>query len=461
MTLSQGYIAFSQQGRYIVKRSSISSRLTDEFSPVFYKDGIIFCSNINDKSFVSYKSDQGRLFKIYFASIMGAAGWKQPELFSKELTSGFNDGPATFNHSGDIIFFNRNNRVDGRSKNVADTSNKLGIYSSVLRNGVWTDVTPFQFNNADFTLGTPSLSPDGKRLYFASDIPGGFGRMDLYYCDSTDAGWSKPVNLGPSVNTPENESFPFADKNGKIFFASEGHDGIGGKDIFYTYEIDGEWLDPVHFDAPINSERDDFGIVTDSTFSGGFFSSNRMGTDDIFSFTELPPEFGTCDSVKENRYCFTLYDENNFTDTIPVKYLWDMGDGNVKYGKEVYHCFPGQGKFLVKLCIIDELTGDTISSDVNYNVEIENINQGYIKSDTIGNPDREMTFNGVISDFKDFRVSGFYWDFGEGFAPGGPVMEHIFHKRGEYEIKMGLLGEKGSDGISPAACFMRKILILK
>lgn len=451
MMFSQSFLAFSQQDRYIVKRSSLSSRLTDEFSPVFYKDGIVFCSNINDKSIVSYKGEGGYLFKLYFASFRGTSGWKQPELFSREITSGFNDGPATFNHSGDIIFYNRNNKIDRRGKNIADESNKLGIYSSVLRNGEWTDITPFQYNNVEFTLCTPSLSPDGKRLYFASDLPGGFGKMDLYYCDSTGKGWDKPVNLGPAINTPENESFPFADRNGKLFFASEGLNGIGGKDIFYTYQIDGEWQEPVHLEIPINSEKDDFGIVTDSTYSGGFFSSNRLGTDDIFRFTERPPDFGICDTVKENRYCFTLYDENNFTDTIPVKYIWDLGAGNVKYGKEVYHCFPGQGKFLVKLCIVDGLTGDTISSDVNYNVEIENISQGYVKSDSIGSPDKEMTFNGIISDFKEFRVSGFYWDFGDGFAPGGPVMKHIFQRRGEYEIKFGLLGEKNPEGIAPAA----------
>ena len=97
------------------------------------------------------------------------------------------------------------------------------------------------------------------------------------------------------------------------YFASDGHKGFGGKDLFYTQEINGEWIAPVHLDSAINSTADDFGIVIDSTFENGYFSTNRRKTDDIFSFSSAPVEFADCDSIKENNYCFTFYDEKHQT----------------------------------------------------------------------------------------------------------------------------------------------------
>ena len=191
-------------------------------------------------------------------------------------------------------------------------------------------------------------------------MPGGIGGMDLYYCDRHNNDWDQPVNLGPVINTSKNESFPFACKYGKLFFASDGHEGFGGKDLFYTQEINGEWIVPVHLDSAINSTADDFGLVIDSTFENGYFSTNRLKTDDIFSFSSAPVEFTNCDTIKENNYCFTFYDEQHqLIDTIPVIYQWDFGDGIIRIGKEVKHCFPGPGEYSVKLNIIDELTGDT------------------------------------------------------------------------------------------------------
>ena len=243
--------------------------------------------------------------------------------------------------------------------------------------------------------------------------------MDLYYCDRHNNDWDQPVNLGPVINTPKNESFPFACKYGKLYFASDGHKGFGGKDLFYTQEINGEWIVPVHLDSAINSTADDFGIVIDSTFENGYFSTNRRKTDDIFSFSSAPVEFTNCDSIKENNYCFTFYDEKQqLIDTVQVIYQWDFGDGIIHIGKEVKHCFPGPGKYSVTLTIIDELTGDTIAKQVEYKVELENIKQAYIKSDNVGMVDKSISFKGLTSDLKGIKITDYFWDFGDGFKPG-------------------------------------------
>jgi outer membrane protein OmpA-like peptidoglycan-associated protein len=451
---------YAQSQRFIVKSAPFSSRITDEFSPVFYKGGIVFCSDQSDNSIVSYKDEQNRLFKIFYVTKKGITGWNYPKLLAKEITTDFNDGPVTFNENGNLIYYTRNNSIENSLRNISDTSNKLGIYSAELIDGIWTNIKPFTYNNQLYSFVNPSLTPDGERIYFSSDMPGGSGGMDLYYCDKRSNDWDQPVNLGPVINTSKNESFPFACKYGKIFFASDGHKGFGGKDLYYTQEINGGWIVPVHLDSAINSTADDFGIVTDSTFENGYFSTNRRKTDDIFSFSSAPIEFSNCDTIKENNYCFTFYDEQHrLIDTIKEDYNWDFGDGIIRKGKEVKHCFPGPGKYSVKLTIIDDLTGDTITKQVNYKVELEDIKQAYINSYNVDIVNKLVSFDEEKTNLKDFRITDYFWNFGDGFKPGGPLMSTIFKKEGEYTVQLGLLAEEDSLGTIHKTCVMKEIRI--
>ena len=452
----------SQSQMFIVNPVSFSSRTNDEFSPVFYRNGIVFCSNLSDNSLISYNDEQNRLFKIFRVTRKGKNGWNNPGLLAKEITTGFNDGPATFNEEGTLIYYSRNNSIENSMKNISDTSNKLGIYYAESVNGIWTDIKPFKWNNAEYSYVTPALSPDGNRLYFSSDKPGGIGGMDLYYCELINNEWVSPVNLGPVINTAGNESFPFITGYGKLYFASEGHRGLGGKDLFYTLEIQGEWMTPVHLDSAVNSPFDDFGIVVDSTSENGFFSTNRRQTDDIFSFnlSSPPVEFPVCDTIKKNKFCFTFYDEKHKAiDTLTVTYKWDFGDNKIQIGKEVRHCFPGPGVYTIKLNITDDLTGDTISEQAVYDVELKNIEQAIIKSDTVGPSGRSISFEGLTTDMPGFRFTDYLWDFGEGFIQGGPLMNKSFKKRGEYLVKLGLLSEPDSMGLVQKKCYLKKIKI--
>jgi hypothetical protein len=453
-------VSFAQSVSYIVKPAPFSSRIYNEFSPVFYKEGIVFCSDQSDNSLVSYKDNQNRLFKIFYVTRRGSTAWSHPKILAKEITSAFNDGPLTFNENGNIMYYSRNNSIENSLRNISDTSNKLGIYSAELRDGIWTNIKSFAYNNPLHSFYTPALSPDGDRIYFSSDMPGGFGGMDLYYCNRRNNDWDKPVNLGPVINTIKNEFFPFACRYGKLYFASDGHKGFGGKDLFYTQEINGEWIVPVHLDSAINSPFDDFGLVIDSTLRNGYFSSNRRKTDDIYSFSSAAIEFANCDSIRENNYCFTFYDEKRQTiDTVPLIYKWDFGDGIVRDGKEVMHCFNGPGNYPVKLSIIDGITGDTLTKQSEYKVELENIEQVYINSYNFGMADKSISLEGVTSDLKGFRITDYFWNFGDGFKPGGPFMNTTFKKKGDYTIQLGLLAEKDSMGVIPKICVMKKIRI--
>jgi hypothetical protein len=450
----------AQNENFIVKRTSFSSQIMDEFSPVYYRDGLVFCSNRGENSIIGYSENKKGLFKILFVKKTNS-GWKQPGLLADELTTFFNDGPITINSAGNTAWFSRNNGIEKVFGDVNDTTNKLGIFSAELAGEKWTNIMPFAFDDPGYNYTTPALSPDENKLFFSSDKPGGYGGMDLYYSENKDGNWKEPVNLGPLINTAGSESFPYAAHDGKLFFSSDGHPGFGGKDIFYTQQIGETWITPVHLDSAINSTADDFGLITDSTFEQGYFSSNRMKTDDIFSFSIFQPQFAHCDTIKENNYCFTFYDERQqLIDTVAVIYNWDFGDGIIRKGKEVKYCFPGAGEYIVKLTIMDAIEGKAIADKVEYKVNLKDIEQALIYSDNIGLVNQPVSFQGITTGLTDFTAKAYFWNFGDGFRPGEQLENKIFGKKGEYTVQLGLWGQKDILGIIPEKCYQKKVRII-
>jgi outer membrane protein OmpA-like peptidoglycan-associated protein len=427
---------------YVVKATSFSSGIWDEFTPVYYREGIVFCSNQPSDSPIRYGDKQNGVFKIFYVPKKDSLKWKNKQLLADEISTDVNDGPATFSENGEIIYFSRNNTINTRLKNMNDSTNKLGIYSSEIIDGKWTHVKSFDHNHPLYTFCSPSLTADGNRLYFSSDMPGGYGGLDIYYSEKKNTGWDQPINLGPMVNTPQSEVFPFACKSGKLFFATDGKPGFGGKDLFYTLEINGTWIEPVHLDSAINSPYDDFGLVTDPEFENGYFSSNRAKTDDIYSFSLKAPEFGECQSIVENKFCFTFYDEQHPPDTIPLTYEWDFGEGIKRFGTEVNHCFPGPGNYLVKLSIRDKITGESIVNDVEYEVSLKDTELPRFKAYKVGLVNQPVYFESHQKEYS----SRYFWNFGKGFTPGGPIMSKVFTKKGDYSVKLGLIQTNDSLG---------------
>lgn len=206
--------------------------------------------------------------------------------FSKTLNTKYHEGPATFTRDGSRIYFTRNNYNDGRAGKSAEGINKLKLYTARQQNGAWTDIEELPFNSDEYSVGHPTLSRNGQLLYFASDMPGGLGGTDLYVSRYQNGQWSKPQNLGSTINTKGNELFPFVDDAGNLYFSTDGRRGPGGLDIFYATLTNGSTVQSVStLDAPINSPQDDFGLITDASRQGGYFSSNRRdGNDDIYRF---------------------------------------------------------------------------------------------------------------------------------------------------------------------------------
>jgi outer membrane protein OmpA-like peptidoglycan-associated protein len=212
--------------------------------------------------------------------------------FSKKINSKYHEASVSFTPDNSTMYFTRNNfgKKLRRDKNGI---NHLKIYTSKKIDGEWTEAEELPFNSDDYSTGHPALSPDGKKLYFVSDMPGTIGDTDIFVVDVLGNGrYSEPKNLGPGINTKQKEMFPFVNDK-KLYFASNGHVGLGGLDV-YEVAYDGEGFKEVtNMGQPINSNMDDFSYIVDEGNQKGYFASNRRGgkgNDDIYSFEKLQLE---------------------------------------------------------------------------------------------------------------------------------------------------------------------------
>lgn len=453
-------IILGQSETYIVNKTSFCSEKYDEFSPVYYKNGIVFCSNRNLGLSSRSTSQNKGLFKIYYIDTTGRADWESAKLFSRSLTSILNDGPVTFNSARDTIYYSRNQDVSSKLSDISGPRNKLGIFSAALIAGQWTKVRELRINNEWYNITTPCLSPDGKKLFFASDKPGGFGGSDLYYSEWKNDRWEDPVNLGPVINTKGNESYPYLNASGELFFSSDGLNGYGGKDIYFSLHSDSTWLTPVCLDPSINSKFDDFGIITDSEMKEGYFSSNRDKSIDIYHFRTNIPQILYSSIQKENQYCFMLVDSGTIViDTINLRYVWDFGDGIKASGSKVNHCFRGAGKYTVKLDIIEKATGNLFFSKLIYKLDILDYKQPYINSPDIAVIEENLSFDGLRSNLPGFKVLNYLWNFGDGKRSSGANVNHSFKDNGEHIVNMELTLKSESTGITHKTGVSKKILV--
>jgi outer membrane protein OmpA-like peptidoglycan-associated protein len=241
------------------------------------------------------------------------------------------------------------------------------------------------------------------------------------------------------INTTGNESYPFINASGDLFFSSDGHPGLGGKDIFFSHFSDTSWLAPIHLDPPVNSKFDDFGIVTDTLFNEGFFSSNRKKSIDIYHFKTNYPQIFYSRIQRENQYCFIFNDNGSIIiDTGKLEYKWSLGDGKSSDKAVVNHCFKGPGNYDIKLDIIDRATGKLFFSKLSYKMEIRDIEQPYINSSNMAVKGDIMEFDGLKSYLPGYKILTYSWNFGDGNRSTGESVKHTYQKKGEYLVNLAL-----------------------
>jgi len=213
-----------------------------------------------------------------------------PKLISKVSTT-FHEGPLCFNSDESMVYYTRNNISKGKNRRDQKGIQNLKLYTArVDEKGKWVNELETTLNSKDYSIGHPAISNDGKSIYFASDMPGGFGGADLYMASlNADGSIGKPINLGKEVNTEGQEMFPWISPDGLLFFSSNGHIGLGGLDVFVmSIEKDGKSFGNLtNVGKPVNSQKDDFALTFNKDGKSGYFSSNRIGgkgDDDIYSF---------------------------------------------------------------------------------------------------------------------------------------------------------------------------------
>lgn len=276
------------QDKKIFQLSSFSQNTSaSEIGAAFYSDKIIFSSN-RDAGCAIKHTDLGSskpFYDIYELQATDTSSFAKAEKLKGKVNRKFNEGPATFSADGKEMIFTRTNYI----KKGTDHISRLGLYHADYdaKKG-WINIKPLPFNSYTYNVAHPSLSTDGKKLYFVSDMPGGFGETDIYVSEKKDSVWSTPVNLGKNINTAGREMFPFIEDNTKLYFSSDSRVGLGGLDIYSAFLSNNNWIYITNLGAPINTTADDYGYVSDVSGKKGFIVSNRAGgkgSDDIYNFT--------------------------------------------------------------------------------------------------------------------------------------------------------------------------------
>ncbi len=269
--------------------SAVNSRMR-EFSPVFYEGGIVYVTSRRGGP-VDRKTGEP-YFDLYFAELAPDGMPRRGKPFSLNINTPLHEGPASFTRDGRYAYFTRNNTTaSGARRTDGKEVVRLKIYEAERGPVDWINIKELPFNSDDYSAAYPSITPDGNRLFFASDMPGGYGGYDLYMVERRADTWSKPINLGPEINTAADEGFPFYHPDGTLFFASNGHGSMGGLDLFMIDMSGRVWGKVQNLGEPFNSPADDFGLIINRDGTRGYFSSNRPGgegKDDIYLFQALP-----------------------------------------------------------------------------------------------------------------------------------------------------------------------------
>lgn len=286
----------SSKNNFELKNLAINSEYS-EFSPMFLDSNqVVFASSMDSSVFNTrrYKWNDQPYLDLYVAKINEESqDLKDAIKFSKNINTKYHEASVTFTPDNATMYFTRNN-YGKKLKRDKNGVNHLKIYVSQKVDGEWTDAEEVPFNSDEYSTGHPALSPDGKKLYFVSDMPGTIGQTDIFVVDVLGGNtFSEPRNLGPQINTERKEMFPFINES-KLYFSSDGHIGLGGLDVYEAaYTEEEGFQEAKNVGQPVNSSLDDFSYIVNEENQQGYFASNRAdgkGDDDIYSFKRLVVE---------------------------------------------------------------------------------------------------------------------------------------------------------------------------
>jgi len=274
---------------FTINKVAFNSSASD-YGAIQKNDSIYFSSDRESKSTTKSYNWTHRPFLDLYAVLLDTVSdmTQEPKPLPAIINSKLHEGSLTFTAKGDTMYFSRSNQKKGKNVFNKLGENQVQLYRSHKSNGIWTKPTKLPFCQDQFNYQHPALSPDGKKLYFATDASGGYGSYDIVWVPiNNDASYGAPINMGDVINTPNREQFPYVSEEGHLFFASNGHLGLGLLDLFVSEFKEDTFEIPSNLGTPINSRYDDFSL-TYSEDNHGYFSSNRDAiNDDIFTFEQV------------------------------------------------------------------------------------------------------------------------------------------------------------------------------
>ncbi len=381
-----------------------------------------------------------QMLDLYSGTLSDSITVKKVKALTDKINNPLNQGSCFFDRESSKLYYSTDIKIPGSG---VKEKHKLAIYSSLLKNNVFETPKPEMVLADTFSASHPMIYD--HKLYFSANLPGGKGKTDIYIAEYKDSTWKIFTNY-TSINTEENEYFPFAVSENEIYYSSTQTGGYGGLDI-YKCTIDSGNAVIQNLGSPINTKYDDFGIYIDSLEENGYFSTSRNeNQDDIFFFTKTWPSFKNCvEQVKED-YCYNLSEESTLnTDSLKGYYYeWLFGDGTKQKGLEVRHCFIGPGNYLINLNVVDSTTKQVFMTQASFDLAVDSIVQLKINSLDTVLVDREFNINTIGTFLPDKKITGYFYEI-EGKRIRGRSIEHTFEELGSHVVKLGITyTQKGS-----------------
>ncbi len=294
--------------RFNVQNLDINSEYSD-FGGILFEDNIYITSARNDKG-RKYGWNNEPFLDIYKFDV-DQGSYLNEQILEDVINTKYHEGMVAFSPNGETMYFTRESLFDKSYYKDSLNYNQMGVihlykatrcikkHITWKDNGKckfsheWSNATRLEINSSNYSIKNPSISCDGEMIYFSSDMPGGFGKFDIYKGEIDSIGnISNVKNLGQKINTEGQEMFPHVCCDNILYFSSDAHLGLGGMDVFYTKPIDGKWTTPRNVGIPVNSNADDFAFILTENCEDGFVSSNRSGgkgSDDVYAVKKLLP----------------------------------------------------------------------------------------------------------------------------------------------------------------------------
>ncbi len=404
-----------------------------EFSPFIIGNTFYYTSSKERKVGVTHmeKTTEHQMLDIYKGRLSDSVTVKDIKVLTRKINNSVNQGTCFFDVESSRLYYSGDVPTQSHYKKY-----KLAIFSSEFKDN------EFQYPKSElvladtFSAAHPMLYKG--RLYFSANLIGGKGKTDIYYAEKLGNEWVNIKNCA-FLNTPECEYFPYVINNEEIYFSSNRPGGYGKLDIYKCTTVDSTYLIQ-NLGSPVNTKYDDFGVYIDTLQEAGYFSSDRKkGQDDIYFFKQTWPVFKNCkDPIKED-YCYNLTEESTL-DSDSLKgyyYQWSFGDGTKEKGLTVRHCFPGPASYLINLNIIDSVTKAVFMSQATFDLKVDSIVQLKINCLDTVLQNKKFNINTDWTYLPNNKINGYYFEI-DGKRMRGKSHDQVFADKGRHKVLLGV-----------------------